>query len=388
MLRRHAVTAAMIAALAVATPASWAQEPPTKPIRDLFAFLPMPTKETFFISYADLQAFQIDDLKSLPQTGLPQTFAMAIAMDTQEPGGFADRTGFAPGRIGQIAFAEMVPGFYPTAIRLHDVSPADLPPVWIRRGYVESGSGEQRLWTRGKPGEIQRDYWSQRDPSDLLRHDLGASAVLALDGSTLLLAALPETMAVMTSSAKTGAGAASRTDLTLMLDALDKAVEPGETPTVLKWVPQPDAAGDAASAVMMDMMGQRSLPDADKARSALEAATGIPSYPSLLIAETRSAGTTPAAILALLFSDCAIAESAGAVAAAKWSSAATVDPESPFGALTARWSSITVEGGCVLLGRVAAKTASADTPQQLLVAAIMRRTLYPLQTGPAPRTAP
>lgn len=380
---------AALALIAVLTGPALAQDPPTKPVRDLLGLLPMPAIDAAPVLYLDLAAIRAtgtaDWRTDRSILTLPDHLRIPLQMDMRQPGGFADRAGFGPDQIDRVAVYEASPGPGPTAMRLHDVAPDALAKVWVQHGYAESDAAGGRIWTRGTPGKMQLD---RADPADPLGTRVGASAVLALDGTTLLMARLPETMAVMRASAKLGAGAASRADLRRLLDALDRTLAPQEAVTQLLWAPLPDAAGDAGvESAMGTMLGPvPATPEALK--EAMSGATGILSYPSLLLGEVRAAGQTPAGVLAVLFADCEIADGAGRIAAAKWNAAAKDSDNrsaGPLGRMTAAWSSVPVDGGCVLLGRAAghdpARSAFVD-----IYALFMTRSLSPLYVGrPAQR---
>jgi hypothetical protein len=377
--------AALALGATLAGPA-WAQDPPTRPVRDLLGLLPMPALDGSTVLYLDLSVVKAtsktDWRTDRGIAALPDILRMPVAADLQAPGGFAAHAGFGPDQIDQVAVYETAPTPGPMAMRLQGVDPDTLVRTWGQQGYAESVFGDTKVWTRGTPGEMHLD---RRDPSDPLGTMLGVSAVLGLDGSMLLMARLPETLAAMKASARLGTGAASRIDLKRMLDALDRTLEPQQQVAQLLWAPQPDAAGDAGFEAATATMTAPGGTTPDAAKAALLKATGIPSYPSLLLGEIRAAGQVPSGVLAMLFADCAIADRAGAIAGAKWQAAAK-DANSPaagmFGRMTVAWASVPVDGGCVLLGR-ATGTDPAHPAFADLTALYMRRDLSPLYVGPA-----
>ncbi|MDR6289880.1 hypothetical protein E9232_002401 [Inquilinus ginsengisoli] len=354
----------------------------------MLGLLPMPTLESFPILYLDLAAVRASGTADWRTdrgiATLPDILRTPIGTDLQAPGGFAAHAGFGPDQIDQVAVTETAPGPGPTALRLRDADPAALARTWIQQGYARSDVGDAKVWTRGTPEMLQLD---RVDPSDPLSTQLGVSAVLSFDGPTLLMARLPATLATMKASAKLGTGAASRIDLRRMLDALDRTLGPREAVAQLLWVPQPDAAGDAGFEAATSALTAPGGATPGAAKDALTGASGIPSYPSLLLGDIRTTGQAPSGVLAMLFADCAIADRAGAVAAAKWEAAAK-DANSKaagvFGRITVAWASVSVDGGCVLLGRASgrdpARPAFAD-----LTALYMRRDLSPLYVGAPPK---
>jgi hypothetical protein len=382
---RPMATLALVAAL---TGPAWAQEPPTKPVRDLLGLLPMPTLKSSPVLYLDLAAVRAtgtaDWRTDRGIATLPDILRTPIGTDLQAPGGFAAHAGFGPDQIEQVAVTETSPGPGPTALRLRDADQAALIRTWIQQGYAESGVGDTKVWTRGNPEMLQLD---RIDPSDPFSTMLGTSAVLGFDGPTLLMARLPAALATMKASAKLGAGAASRIDLRRMLDALDRTLEPQQKLAQLSWIPQPDAAGDAGFEAATSALTAPGGATPGAAKDALAGASGIPSYPSLLLGEIRAAGQAPSGVLAVLFADCTIAHRAGAIAAAKWQAAAKDSSSKAagvFGRMTVAWASVSVDGGCVLLGRAtgrdAARPAFAD-----LTALYLRRDLSPLYAGAPPK---
>jgi hypothetical protein len=379
--------AALALGAALAGPA-WAQDPPTKPARDLLGLLPMPALVTDSFLFLDLSAVRAAGLAgAVTDRGIvtwPNILGTPITTDLDQPGSFAAHAGFRPDQIDRVAVVEVSSSLGPLAIRLHDADPGALARTWVQQGYAETDAGDTKVWTRVPPDENEL---GQADLADPLRNVFGTSAALEFDDSTLLMAEAPPALAAMKASAKRGDGAASRIDLQRMLDALDRTLAPKEMVTQLVWMPVPDAAGDAAFEAATATMTAPSGPSPDATKDAFIGATGIPSYPSLLLGEIREAGQTPSALLAVLFADCAIADHAGAVAGAKWQAAAK-DANSPaaavFGRMTARWASIPVDGGCVLLGR----TAGSDPDHPALAGLYglsMRRGLSPLYVGRSPQ---
>lgn len=384
MTRRPLRLTAAVALIAALSGPAWAQDPPTQPVRDLLGLLPMPAIDPAPVLYLDLAALRatgIADWRTERNiVTLPDQLRTPLQLDVRQPGGFAAKAGFWPDQIDRIAVYEASPGPGPMAMRLHGTDPDALAKAWVQHGFAEGDTPGGRIWTRGTPGEMQLD---RADPADPLATNVGASAVLALDDSTLLMARLPETMALMRSSAKLGAGAGSRADLRRLLEALDRTLAPEEAVTQLLWAPLPDAAGDAGVETAMDAM-QRATPAAPEAlKQAMDGATGILSYPSLLLGEVRATGQAPTGIMAVLFADCTIADGAGRIAGPKWEAAAQDAGNraaGPLGRMTANWASVPVDGGCVLLGRAAghdpARSAFVD-----IYALFMTRSLSPLYVG-------
>lgn len=381
------LTAALALVAALAGPAR-ATDLPTQPVRDLLGLLPMPALDNAPVLYLDLAALRAtgtaDWRTERSIVTLPDRLRMPVQLDVRQPGGFAAKAGFGPDQIDRIAVYETSPGPGPTALRLRDTDPDALAKAWVQNGFAESDTPGGRIWTRGTPGQMQLD---RADPADPLATNVGASAVLALDDATLLIARLPETMALMRSSAKLGAGAGTRADLRRLLEALDRTLAPQEAVTQLLWAPLPDAAGDAGVETAMAAMHGATPATPEALKQAMDGATGILSYPSLLLGEVRAAGQAPAGLMAVLFADCAIADGAGRIAAAKWDAAAK-DPDNrsagPLGRMTAAWRSVPVDGGCVLLGRAAGhdpgRSAFVD-----IYALFMTRSLSPLYVGPPPK---
>ena len=375
------------AAVAALAGPAWAQDPPTGPARDLLGLLPMPALDSNMVLYLDLSAIRAtskaDWRTDRGIATLPEILRAPVTTDLQAPGGFAAHAGFGPDQIDQIAVYETAPTPGPMAMRLQGADPDTLVRTWGRHGYAESVFGDTKVWTRGTPGEMHLD---RRDPTDPLGTMLGVSAVLGFDGSTLLMARLPEVLVAMKAAAKLGTGAGSRIDLKRMLDALDRTLAPKEMLAQLLWAPQPDAAGDAGfEAATATMTAPGATPDA--AKDALTGASGIPSYPSLLLGEIREAGQAPSGLLAMLFADCTIADRAGVVAGAKWDAAAknaNGDAAGVFGRMTVRWASVPVDGGCVLLGRASGRDPD-HPPFADLNAMYMRRDLSPLYVGAPPK---
>jgi hypothetical protein len=338
------------------------------------------------VGYLDVTALAGDGTSlavALRTAAPPEMLQTPLAMEERQPGGFAERAGFGPDRIERIAFFEdPAPGPAPAVLRLKDVDADALTRTWVRHGFVQDSHGPFHAWIRGTPGQIQLD---QQDPADPFRNRLGASPALDLDGPLLLLA--PDVFSLeLMKSAPPGVG--GRVDIRRLLDGLDKTLQPTETLTQLRLLMTPDAAGDAAFEAATDAMAQPGAAGPAAVKDAFTAANGIPSYPSLLIGELRAKGQGLQGILALLWSDCAIADAAGKVAAAKWQVAAgdaQNRAKAVFGRLSPTWSSVPVDGGCVLLGRVTGTDPAAAPPFLQLVQLTWNRALSPLQVGHAPK---
>jgi hypothetical protein len=126
--------------------------------------------------------------------------------------------------------------------------------------------------------------------------------------------------------------------------------------------------------------------DPNALKEAMGGATGLPSYPSLLLGEVRAAGQAPSGLMVVLFADCTIADGAGRIAAAKWEAAAkdTGNRAAAFGRMTAEWSSVPVDGGCVLLGRTTGRDPSRPAFVDIY-ALYAGRDLTPLTAGRPPK---
>ncbi|MGO4844263.1 hypothetical protein AB4093_01175 [Inquilinus sp. 2KB_12] len=388
MIRRpYQAATLLVASMLLAAPAI-AQDSPTAAVRELLSHLPMtpPGGKPSIVGYLDVTALAVDGPSlaiALRTAAPPEMLQTPLAMEDQQPGGFGERAGFGPDRIERIAFFEdSAPGPAPAVLRLKDVDADALTRIWVRRGYVQDSHGPFHAWIRGTPGQLQLD---QQDPADPFRNRLGVSSALDLDGPLLLLAPDVSSLELM-KSAPPGVG--GRIDIRRLLDGLDKTLQPTETLTQLRLLMTPDAAGDAAFEAATGAMAQPGAAGPAAVKDAFTGANGIPSYPALLIGELRAKSRGPQGILALLWSDCAIADAAGKVAAAKWQVAAG-DAQNRakmvFGRLSPAWSSVPVDGGCVLLGRVTGTDPAAAPPFLQLVQLTWNRALSPLQVGRAPK---
>lgn len=249
--------------------------------------------------------------------------------EASQPGSFAAHAGFAPEQIVSVGFYEgMVPsGLGPAALRLNQADAGTLSRAWIGQGYTASGDGPARIWTRGEPGRVQLD---QRDPADPLRNRLGTSAILGLDRDLVLMAPTTELVAAMRRSSGAD-NTADRTDVRPLLDGLDRTLGPADRIVSLYVMAMPDGTAPLA-------------PDADKG------AIDMPPYASILFGEVLADGI-PQQVFALPFPDCPTADQAKDVAAARLAAALTPLDADLAGRGT-DWSSVPVEGGCVVFGRV------------------------------------